>query len=130
MPADSSNPAIQRESRHEHFARAAGRFAENAQKELYSSATLDKRTGEVILKVVNASATTREVSINLAGAGKVGKAGKAFVMANADLTVENSLNEATKVVPVERQLPVSSGQFKYSLTANSLTVLRIPASNR
>ncbi len=102
----------------------------NAQKELYASASLDKRTGEVILKVVNASASTREVSIILAGAGKVGKAGKAFVLANADLTVENSLNATTKIAPMERQLAISSNPFTYTLAANSLTVLRVPSSVR
>jgi alpha-N-arabinofuranosidase len=99
----------------------------NAQNGLYASASVDKRTGEVILKVVNASASAREVSINLAGAGKVGKAGKAFVLANTDPTVENSLNEAKKIAPVERQLPVSAGQFTYALAANSLAVLRLPS---
>src|SRR5690349_20718134 len=69
----------------------------NAQNGLYASASLDKRTGDLILKLVNSTASAKEVSINLAGAGKVGKAGRAFVLSNDDLKVENSLNEAKKI---------------------------------
>jgi alpha-N-arabinofuranosidase len=98
----------------------------NGQKDLYASASLDKRTGEVILKVVNNSDSAREVSINLPGAGKVGKTGKSFVLANADLKAENSLNEPTKVAPVERPLANTSGQFAYTFAPRSVTVLRVP----
>jgi alpha-L-arabinofuranosidase len=76
--------------------------------------------------VVNVSTSAKEVSINLAGAGKPGKAGKAFVLTAAELTAENSLNDPAKVAPVERQFAVPSNQFTYALAANSLTVLRIP----
>jgi len=104
--------------------------AKNAQRGLYASASLDKRTSEIILKMVNVSASPREVSINLAGAGKVGKNGKAFVLANADLAIENSLKEPVKIAPVEKQVTTASGQFTYTLPANSVTVLRVPASAR
>src|SRR4029078_4997826 len=45
--------------------------------ELVTSASLDERTGEVILKVVNTSPSAKEIRINLAGAKDVGKSGKA-----------------------------------------------------
>ena len=94
-------------------------------KEIYASASSDKRSGDVILKVVNPAASSREVNINLAGAGKVGKSGKAFVLTNADLQAENSLSEPRKVAPVERQFTVSSSTVNYTLAPHSLTVLRI-----
>jgi alpha-N-arabinofuranosidase len=102
----------------------------NAQNGLYASASIDKRTGEVILKLVNASASAKEVKIDLADAGKVGKSGKAFALTNADPQAENSLNDPMKVSPVEQKIAVSSNQFARTLAANSLTVLRVPVSVR
>jgi len=103
---------------------------QGGEKYLFASASLDRRTGEVILKVVNLSASTREVSINLAGAGKVNRAGQAFVLASADLKAENSLAEPAKVAPVGRQLAAFSGQLAYTFAPRSLTVLRLPYSAR
>lgn len=101
--------------------------AKNGQQNLFASASVDDRAGEVILKIVNAEASSREVRINLAGAPKVGSSGTAFVLASPDLKAENSLDEPKKVAPVEQLFAVSSGEFTFTLAPNSLSVLRIPA---
>jgi alpha-N-arabinofuranosidase len=98
--------------------------AKNGQGDLFTSASLDDRTGEVILKVVNAAPSSREVRINLAGAKRVGKTGKAFVLAG-DLKAENSLDAPERVSPVERRFAVPSGEFAFTLAPSSLTVLRV-----
>jgi alpha-N-arabinofuranosidase len=98
--------------------------AKNGRGDIFTSASLDDRTGEVILKVVNAAPSSREVRINLAGAKHVEKTGRAFVLAG-DLKAENSLDEPTKVAPVERQFAVPSGEFAFTLAPSSLTVLRV-----
>ena len=104
--------------------------AKNGQRNLFVSASIDDRTGEAVLKIVNTEAAPRELRINLAGGlaggAKVGSSGKAFVLAGADLKAENSLDEPAKVAPVERQVAVSSGEFTFTLAPNSLSVLRIP----
>jgi alpha-L-arabinofuranosidase len=100
--------------------------AKNGQQNLFASASIDDRTGEAVLKIVNTEAAPRELRINLAGAAKVGSSGKAFVLAGSDLKAENSLDEPTKVAPVERQVTVSSSEFTFTLAPNSLSVLRIP----
>jgi alpha-L-arabinofuranosidase len=105
---------------------------EMEQKELFASASLDKRTGEVILKVVNTASSPREVDINLsgataggAGAGKPNMTGRAIILSSSDLNAENSLNEPVKVAPSEQRLNVTSGQFVYTFAPYSLTVMRI-----
>jgi len=98
----------------------------NGQQDLFASASLDDKAGEVVLKLVNAEASAREVRINLAGAAKAGQAGKVFVLSNTDLKVENGLDEPQKIAPVERQVEVPSGEFTFTLAPNSLSVLRIP----
>jgi alpha-L-arabinofuranosidase len=100
--------------------------AKNGQQNLFVSASIDDRTGEAVLKMVNTEASSRELRINLAGAAKVGSFGKAYVLAGSDLKAENSLDEPTKVAPDRRQGDVSSGEFTFRVAPNSLTVLRIP----
>src|SRR5215207_1219435 len=97
----------------------------NGRDDLYASASLDNRAGEVILKVVNTSSSSKEVRVRLAGARGVGGGGKAFVLSSNDLKAENSLDEPTKVAPVERPLSVSSGEFTHTFAPRSLTVLRV-----
>jgi alpha-N-arabinofuranosidase len=96
-----------------------------AKHELYSSASLDEGTGEVIVKVVNTSSATKEVRITLAGAGGV-KNGTVFVLQSDDLKAENSLDQPTNVSPVEKQLPVSTSELNYKFLPHSFSVLRIP----
>ena len=97
---------------------------QNGRDGLYASASLDERAGEVILKVVNTSPAQREVSINLAGARGV-KGGSALVLSSPDLKAENSLDEPTRISPVERPLAAPGAEFTYALAPNSLTVLRV-----
>ena len=104
--------------------------SKNGQGDLFAVASKDERSGEVILKVVNATGSAREVRINLAGAKQIAKEGKAYVLASPDLKAENSLDEPMKVAPVERQFAVPSGEFAFTLAANSLTVLRVGVAGK
>jgi alpha-L-arabinofuranosidase len=47
------------------------------------------------------------------------------VLQNEDLKAENSLDQPTKVSPVEGQVPASS-EFSFKFLPHSFTVLRIP----
>lgn len=96
----------------------------NGRDGLYASASLDERAGEVILKLVNTEPSQREVGINLAGAKGV-RGGRALVLSSPDLKAENSLDEPTRISPVEKPLSAASGEFTYALAPNSLTVLRV-----
>jgi alpha-N-arabinofuranosidase len=95
-------------------------------KDLYVSASFDAKSNEVILKVVNTAATARAVNVNLAGAAKVGAEARALTLASNDLAVENSLNEPTKLAPVEQRVKPAGGRLPYQFAAHSLTVLRVP----
>ncbi|HEX8139114.1 MAG TPA: alpha-L-arabinofuranosidase C-terminal domain-containing protein [Pyrinomonadaceae bacterium] len=98
--------------------------AKNGQDNLFASATLDKPTGEVVLKVVNATPSPKETRINLAGAVGVKRSGRAFVLSSSDLKAENSFEQPFRVAPVERRLAIAAGEFSYTFAPNSLTVLR------
>ena len=98
--------------------------SKNGQQNLFACASIDDRTGEVVVTLVNAEPSSREARISLPGAPRVNPSGRAVILA-ADLKAENSLDEPTKVSPREQQLSVPSREFAYTLEPNSLTVLRV-----
>jgi len=98
----------------------------NAQDNLYASASIDRRTGHVILKLVNATPTQREVHINLSGSKANGRSAVASILASADSKAENSLDQPTRLSPIERSLTFMGPEFNYKLEPSSLTVLRVP----
>lgn len=99
----------------------------NGVNDLYTSASLDEQSGGVILKVVNTSSSAREVRLTLDGATQLGITGSAFILESSDLKAENSLDQPTRIAPVQRQVPIPKGEFVYTFMPQSFTVLRIPA---
>jgi alpha-N-arabinofuranosidase len=95
------------------------------QPQLFTSASRDARRGEVILKIVNAAPSPRDLRVRLSGARRISQPARVIVLASSDLKAENSLDEPTKVAPVESKLLVSSPDFVHTLLPQSLTVLRV-----
>ena len=101
--------------------------AKNGTDNLFASAVADDAVGDIVVKLVNYSTTPRAVKVNLAGAKKLGKTGRALVMASADLNTQNSLEEPKKMTPQESKFVVTGSTVSYTLAPNSFTVLRVPA---
>ncbi|MBR7830154.1 hypothetical protein KDK95_27875 [Actinospica sp. MGRD01-02] len=93
---------------------------------LYSSATIDSRTGRVYVKLVNPSAAA--VATQLAFTGHTGRLAKVEVLANPDDTVGNTLAAPDAITPTRSKLTGSAGVFTYTAPANSLTVLIVEPS--
>jgi alpha-L-arabinofuranosidase len=93
---------------------------------LYASATRDEETGEVILKVVNTSASPTETEFNLRGVADVEGEAQAIVLTSENPTDENSLDDPTNVAPQTEIIEITGPTFRHTLPGNSLTVLRIP----
>lgn len=91
----------------------------------YATATRDEKAGEMILKVVNATAAPVEAGIQLNGVTKLRGKATQTVLTGA-LADENSLTTPTKVAPVTTTFKVSSPSFSHSFQPYSLTVLRVP----
>jgi alpha-L-arabinofuranosidase len=92
---------------------------------LYTSATLDERTHELILKAINNTANPRAAEIRLGG-GTAKGAAKVTTLASADLNAENSFDHPNAVAPESSTLAVSSGVIAVELRPYSLTVYRVP----
>ena len=94
-------------------------------KALYASSTLSKDGKEVILKVVNTSATELATDVTLNGVKGVSRKAKATILASADAMDENTLDAPTKVAPVEITVDDAAPNFTHTFPGNSVTVLRM-----
>lgn len=90
---------------------------------LASSCVQDSKTGDVILKMVNAGKESKQVKINLTGFKNVIPEAELIVLTGG-ADSENTLDNPKNVMPVNSKIKVSE-RFDYSLPAWSLSVIRI-----
>ncbi|MEV7885347.1 alpha-L-arabinofuranosidase C-terminal domain-containing protein [Streptomyces sp. NPDC002817] len=84
--------------------------------------TKDKKTGDLIVKVVNAQSTAARTAVDLGGAKVASKA--RVTTLTADPNAVNSETE-TPVTPVRSTFEGVADRFTYTFPANSVTFLRI-----
>ncbi|MEV0906593.1 alpha-L-arabinofuranosidase C-terminal domain-containing protein [Streptomyces hokutonensis] len=84
--------------------------------------TKDVKTGDLIVKVVNAQSSAARTAIDLGGA-KVAPRAKVTTLAAAPDAVNSEA--ATAVAPVVSTFNGAAGRFSYTFPANSVTFLRI-----
>lgn len=92
---------------------------------LFALAGQKNATGEMILKVVNASSQPQVAQVSLTGVRSVASQARVVVLAHDDATAENSLAEPRKIVPVEQTRALPGPEFSHTFPAHSLTVFRI-----
>jgi alpha-N-arabinofuranosidase len=92
---------------------------------LYTSASLDERNHELIVKTINYSPIPRPAEIRLNGIHLSG-ATKVTTLASTDLNAENSFDHPTAVAPESSTLEVRAGTNAVLLRPYSVTVYRIP----
>jgi alpha-L-arabinofuranosidase len=97
-------------------------------KSLCASAARDVKSGDIILKIVNASFGSVKTRIDLKGAGVLSGTGKAIVLTSASPLDENTLEEPNKVSPKTEQIKFSGTTLIRSFPGNSFTVIRLPCS--
>jgi alpha-N-arabinofuranosidase len=97
-----------------------------AQGGLYTSASLDEHTQELIVKAINDSPNVTPAEIRLDGINPSGTA-KVTILESADLNAENSFDHPKAVAPVSSTLDVKSGTIPVQLRPYSVTVYRIHA---
>jgi len=97
---------------------------------LYSSAVIDKQKGELIIKIVNIASVSQTVELNLTGIKFAKTDAVLQTLAANDLYSYNKLSELDKLKPEERKFPVKANKFDQNLPAYSVTVLKIPFTNK
>lgn len=90
---------------------------------LAASCVQDKKTGDIILKLVNAGNLASTMKVNLSGFGKI-MAPAEITMLTADAEAENTLENPGNVVPTTSVFKAGK-TFDYNTPPMSLSVIRI-----
>ena len=98
--------------------------AVTGQNDLFASAVKDVNSKEVILKIVNASASAQNASIDVKGV-KLEAKGTAIILKGDGVNDENSFEAPTKISPKESEFKVNGNKVQYDFPAYSVTVLKI-----
>jgi len=94
---------------------------------IYASSVIDKKRGEVIIKLVNTSSTSLPVTINIEGA-KLSQKNAAVEQLYSGKMGVNSLDQPKAVYPVEQSLTIKGKTVAVSLPPFSLTVIKAAAA--
>jgi alpha-N-arabinofuranosidase len=92
---------------------------------LYTVASLDERTHELIVKAINTGSAARDAQIRLGGAAAAGSV-QVTTLQSSDLATENSFENPKAVAPIASTMPATGDEIAVRLPAYSVTVYRIP----
>ncbi|HVT90124.1 MAG TPA: alpha-L-arabinofuranosidase C-terminal domain-containing protein [Tepidisphaeraceae bacterium] len=92
---------------------------------IYACASLNETGSELILKVVNADSAAHDIRVNLGGAGNIQKTAQIQVLSSSDLQTENTLDEPTRLSPVESTIDNAGANFSHSFPGYSLSIVRL-----
>jgi alpha-L-arabinofuranosidase len=90
---------------------------------LFSTASLDEKTGDVIVKVVNTASDATTANINLKG--RSAKQACVVRLASAKGSDENSLEDPTNVYPTRQTLSPEGDHLTVEIPAHSLNIIRM-----
>ena len=90
---------------------------------VFSSASIDEQTGELIVKVVNTGCEATTALLDIKNM-TVGQARLIRLRANDGMD-ENTLNQPTNIYPTNHQLSPVGNQVEVELPAYSLNIIRI-----
>ena len=90
---------------------------------MFSTASYDEKTGDIIVKVVNTTPEANQTNINLGNYNA--KSAKLISLSSLKGTSENSIDEPTNVYPMEHSLCPKGGVVSLEIPAYSLSIVRI-----
>ncbi len=100
-------------------------LADKNRQAICASASRDEKSGDIIIKVVNASDKTVNTTLNMKSPDPLATFADATVLSSGSGLDENSLDAPAKVAPKQEKVKVNGQKVTRSFTANSVTVLRI-----
>jgi alpha-L-arabinofuranosidase len=92
---------------------------------LYATSARDEKSGDIIVKAVNASTNVLETELDLSGAKNLVGSGTSIVLTSGSGTDENTIENPTKVSPKSETINFTGSTIRRMFPANSLTVLRL-----
>jgi alpha-N-arabinofuranosidase len=97
---------------------------ENGGPKFFYSITRDAAKKRLYLKLVNGASTPQTVDVKFAGAG-VAATGKLVTLSAHDTQATNSIDEPTRIVPVESTVQMSGGTLHHTMPGYSIQVIAI-----
>ncbi|WP_069657961.1 alpha-L-arabinofuranosidase C-terminal domain-containing protein [Arcticibacter eurypsychrophilus] len=91
----------------------------------YASATIDRKTNELILKVVNSTGKKQSGAFLIDGAPKVQSKGTMTVLSSTDLDQVNSFETPGAISPVVSQIAVKNKTMNLTLNPYSVNMVRV-----
>ena len=99
----------------------------SASTSVFASATYVTASHTVIVKVVNISENSIDMTINLQAHGRIDPSGTATVL-TGDPEGVNTLDQPTNIAPKQDTLTGASASFRRTFPSHSFTVLRLTAT--
>jgi len=93
---------------------------------LYASSVYDAAAKEVVVKVVNTTATSKQTEIRLNASKKAGKTAKGQVISSKNPDAMNSLDQPKAIGPQATTVEVKNGKLTVNLEPHSVSVYLIP----
>lgn len=98
------------------------------QDSLYASATIDKNTNELIVKLINVSGHSQTRDIQVTGVKKLNADAKMTILKSGELNDVNSFSEPERVAPVEQSIKLKGKTISLPLMPYSFTIVRVKMS--
>jgi alpha-L-arabinofuranosidase len=96
-----------------------------ADAKFFYSVTRQSKTGELYIKLVNASSATQPVSIDLDGATSIDKIADVVTLSSKTPAATNSIDHPKNIIPVESRFERASSKFTFNLPPYSIQVIRL-----
>jgi alpha-N-arabinofuranosidase len=93
----------------------------------FYSVTRDSRDGKLYLKMVNATASPRALTIRLNGVSQVSKNGKITSLSASTPQSTNTILDPKRIVPKESTIRNAAAQFSHTLPPYSIQVMELEA---
>jgi alpha-L-arabinofuranosidase len=95
---------------------------------IYASAVIDKKSNEIILKLVNYSPDTQTRDISIQTKLSLQPSGKLFLLKSANLSDMNTIDNPQVIVPSEREIKLIGRKLAVTLEPYSFNLVRIKTS--
>ena len=93
--------------------------------QMFLASGYDEKEGEVIIKFVNSADKAQTLDFTLEGVTDVISEGRAITLKANSLDEENSMDNPTKIVPIETEFNKFGQKFSYEFPKYSFTILRV-----
>ena len=96
---------------------------------LYASATFDKKSNELIIKIVNASKQMQSAQFNLESDDKFNEKVAMILLQNDNLLAENSMEKPFFIAPINSEILINNKSISIDLKGYSFSIIKLKQKN-